>query len=347
MKICYFGIYDPQFSRNRIFMSGLRELGVEIVEVRDQTAGWRKWRNLAKALSDLRGEYDAIVVGYPGHIAVPLARFFSHGKPVMADLLGSLSDAERNSHREPGFRGHWKLFKAKAADELATIFAHAVLLESEAQKDYFEQLFGPSEKYKVVYTGAWIAPRSGYRPKPEDFVVMFRGSLTPECGVGHILDAAKRLSARKNIKFKIVGRGRLLGDVESRIRKEKLDNVQINPRRIPDEEFARVYDGVSLSLGQFEENPRLSRTIPHKAYEAFAAGVPYLTGAGQAVQEVVVDGETGFLAPLAEPEALADMIEMLSKDPAALSRVSKKASEVYTESFSPKALGQRILSLIQ
>ncbi|HEY9480758.1 MAG TPA: glycosyltransferase [Candidatus Paceibacterota bacterium] len=346
MKVCYFGIYDRDFSRNRIYISGLRSLGVEVIEVCDRTSGLRKWKNLATSLSNMKGEFDAVIVGYPGHVAVPLARFFAHGKPVVADLLGSLSDAERNSHREPGWRGHWKLFKAKAADELGVVFADAVLLESEAQKDYFEQLFGPSHKYRVLYTGSWLSPRRFYAPNQKDFVVLFRGSLTPECGIDHILDAVRILSDDRRIKFKIVGRGKLLDVVESRIKNEKLSNVELVSKRLSDDEFARVYDGVSLALGQFEDNPRLSRTIPHKAFEALAVGVPYLSGAGQAVQEIIVDGETGFIVPLADAKALAEKIRALSIDMNSLRRVSDRSKRLFQMRFVSNLLAKELLSFM-
>ena len=48
MKICYFGIYHSDFGRNRIYLSGLKKLGVEVVECFDHSAGLKKYWNLVK-----------------------------------------------------------------------------------------------------------------------------------------------------------------------------------------------------------------------------------------------------------------------------------------------------------
>ena len=330
IKICYFGIFDPEFSRNKIYIAGLKAAGAQVELVRDDSPGIRKWWNLARKLSDLDGDFDAIVAGYPGHITVPIAKLFSRGKPVIADLLGALSDAERHSHMPT----HWKLFKAKAADALSVRFADIVLLESEAQRRYFERLFDHAAKYEVLYTGSWLAPQP-YRPDPNKFTALFRGSLTPESGIFHILDAARMLKDDNRIKFRIVGRGKLQAETADKIRELGLKNVEFVQGYLSEREFARQYDGASLALGQFEDNPRLSRTIPHKAFEAFSAGVPYLTGGGEGVKEIVKDGETGFIVPLADAKALADKISELSKQVELLKVVSKKAQTLYTERFAP------------
>jgi len=318
MKICWFGIYKPDFSRNRIYISGLESLGVEIVQCRDDSPGFSKWMNLIKKLKSINGEYDAIVVGYPGHIAVPLAKLFSK-KPVIADLLGSLYDAEKNSHKT----NFWKLLKARMTDFFAVKFADVILLESEAQKRYFEQRFGKSEKYKVLYTGSWFDIKNSYKPDIKNFTVIFRGKFTPESGGEYILEAQRLLSQYPHIHFK-------MGD----------------KTHLSEEAFQAQYTGISLALGQFGDNPRLLRTIPHKTFEALSLGVPYLTGYGEAVSEIIKDGETGFLIPPANAQFLADKILFLSKNPELLLKVSLNSNNLFTTKLSSKKLAEQLLNFI-
>ena len=49
MKVCYFGIFDPQNSRNRELIRGLRENGVEVVLCRiDPAEKFKYWKLFQK-----------------------------------------------------------------------------------------------------------------------------------------------------------------------------------------------------------------------------------------------------------------------------------------------------------
>ena len=43
MKICYFGIYNPNYSRNDILLSGLNQIGVEVIQC---NADWRDLKDI-------------------------------------------------------------------------------------------------------------------------------------------------------------------------------------------------------------------------------------------------------------------------------------------------------------
>lgn len=342
MKVLYFGIYNRTFGRNRIYMKGLREVGVEVTECRDDSKGVLKYWRLYKKHRAL-GAYDALVVGYPGHLVVPFAKLISK-RPVVADLLGSLADAEQNSHSPSWLRR----LKSKLIDRMAVYSADVVLLESEAQRRFFVSRFGASEKYHVLYTGA---DESMFfrtkQPIQGSFVVLFRGRLTPESGILHILEAARLLEGEKEIRFLVIGFGQLLNQVKKVIARDVLTNVELITELLPEAELRERMSESSLSLGQFEDNSRLSRTIPHKAFESFAMGIPYLSGDAPAIRELVIEGETGCLSPLADPSALAGKIKALSGNPAILTRVGAAARSVYEERLSPRALATRLRSLIE
>src|SRR3989344_6457800 len=89
MRICYFGIYNPEESRNKIYIKGFKEHGVEIIECRDVTRGPLKYLYLFWKHWKIRNKYDFLIVGYPGHVVVPFAKLISK-KPVILDALCSL-----------------------------------------------------------------------------------------------------------------------------------------------------------------------------------------------------------------------------------------------------------------
>ena len=191
LRFCYMGLYRVDFSVNKITIHGLRTIGHTVIECQDTSRGLLKYFRLYRKLAQIKGQYDVIIVGFPGHIMVPFIKYVS-SVPVMADLIGSLEDADFYSHNI-GLLRRWK---NRLIDRLAVACADAVMLESNAQKKHFEQRFGIHSKYIVAYTGA--DESVFYRlPKTEskNFVVLFRGSLTPESGISYVLQAAEILKA--------------------------------------------------------------------------------------------------------------------------------------------------------
>jgi glycosyltransferase involved in cell wall biosynthesis len=68
--------------------------------------------------------------------------------------------------------------------------------------------------------------------------------------------------------------------------------------------------------------------------EAMAAGLPVVATAVGGTPEVVVDGVTGFLVPPRDPEALADAILCLLRDPELRKRMGTVGRARVTEHFS-------------
>jgi glycosyltransferase involved in cell wall biosynthesis len=341
--ICYLGIYSDVFSRNKIYIKGLRKHGVKVIECRDDSKGllkyWRLWRKHA-AIQD---SYDALIIGYLEHILVPFAKLIS-SRPIIADMLGSLADAERLSHNP----GTWRLLKNLLIDRLAVTFADIVLLESEAQKAYFIQQFGDREKFKVLYTGVdesvlYCSPGSTQSRN----TVLFRGRLTPESGIFHILEAARFLKSRSDITFRIIGTHyRLAQPVKTMISEANLTNVEFINEHLSDEALRDKMCGTAVALGQFESSPRLDRTIPHKAFEAMYMGLPFITAYSPAVGELLTDGESCLFVKRADPADLAKKITTIIDDSGLGQKLVRSARSVYDRKCSNDILITRLLAII-
>ena len=348
MKICYFGIYNPEFSRNKIYIDALKVNGHSVISCQDNSSGFSKYFKLWSKHRKIKNDYDFMIVGYPGHIVVLLAKFLSK-KPVIADALGSLYDAEINSHNPTFF----KKIKSRLADWLMVKCADWILLESGEQKKFFEECYGKSDKYKVVYTGVSHKFEKYQNQNIENidyqdkmFKVVFRGKLTPESGIMYILEAANMLSADRNVSFRIIGSGYFLEKVKAFIKERNLSNVELISKYLLDDDMILQMVDADILLGQFENNPRLNRTIPHKAFEAFALGIPYLTADAPAVREIVEDGVNAFLVPIADSVALSDKIKFLKNQSELLLSVAMRARQSFDEICSSKALAQKITEIM-
>lgn len=340
--ICYLGMYASVFSRNKIYINGLRARGVEVIECRDDTKGVLKYWQLWKKHRAIRHSYDVLVIGYLEHILVPFAQLIS-SEPVIVDMLGSLADAESHSH-EPSM---WRTWKNRLIDWLAVTFADVILLESGAQKKFFIERFGDRKKFMVLYTGVdesvlYCSPESA-----RGNIVLFRGRFTPESGIFHILEAAKLLKSRPDTMFRVIGTHyRLAERVRDTIKNDDLTNVELINEYLPDEVLREKMCEAKVALGQFESNPRLDRTIPHKAFEAMYMGLPLITGRSPAVEELLVDGESCLFVERADPADLARKITTIIDNPELGMKLANGARAAYDQKCSNEIIVTRLLAIL-
>lgn len=346
MKICYFGIYKPDLSRNRIYISGLRKKGVEVIECRDDGGRFAKYWNLWRKHRLIKNKYDAMIVGYPGHIMTPFAKIISR-KLIIADLLGSFKDAQIHSHSS----GVIRRFKDSIIDWIAIKFADVILLESEAQKEFFIKRYGNLKKFKVLYTGvdeSVFYKDKNRKNKSSPKIILFRGRLTPESGIFHILKSAELLKDRKDIVFRIVGFHYRLGQqVKDIIKEKKLANVELVYDYLSDNTLFEKMKDASISLGQFESSPRLDRTIPHKIFESMIMGLPLITAYSPAVGELLKDGESCIFVRRADSDHLAEKICFLVDNPEVGKRLADNARIVYEKKCSIEVLMAELFDIIK
>ncbi len=343
MKICYFGIYDATFSRNAIYMEGLRQNGAEVVECNDRSKGLIKFWRLYRKHSAIKCDYDVMIVGYPSQIALPLAKLISP-KPVVLDALCSLYEGEIISRKS----GVIKAVKTWLVDFIAYQLADLVLVETNAQIDFFHKTFFV-RKTKVVrvFTGAMdklFFPDPSIS-KREIFTVVFRGQFLPEAGVDTILQTAKVLE-KENIKFVFMGKDFGEKKLSEKVTDLDLKNVEIISGFRPFKEVREIILSCHVSLGQFGLHSRLKRTIPHKAFETLAMGLPYITGRAMGILELLMDGKTCLMTNLADPQDLADKILELKNNPILAKKIGSAGLTLYKEKLTPRIPAGQIITLI-
>jgi glycosyltransferase involved in cell wall biosynthesis len=323
-------------------MRALRNAGHEIVECRDVSRGLLKYIRLLQHLRAMKGSYDVIIVGYPGHVVVSLARLFG-GAPVVSDLLGSLSDAAKNTYDAGFLMQMWYSW----VDRLAIACSDVVLVDSELQKEYLERRYGSGEKYRVVYTGAdeeVFGPRGGRDVADSKlFVALFRGRLIPQSGIMHILDAAEALQNDTRFAFRIIGYGPLLAAVQERVK--GLSNVELISAHISFDEMRRLMLDADASLGQFGDNERSDRNIPHKAFESIAMGIPYLTARVPGISELLEDEVSCLMVSLEDSAAIKTALERLRDDRPLGRRLAEKARAVYESQASARVIASTITAI--
>lgn len=92
-----------------------------------------------------------------------------------------------------------------------------------------------------------------------------------------------------------------------------------------------------------------SRTenFPYALLEGLAAGAPMLSTAWPASNEIIADGETGFLTPVTDPDAMAARLAWLMDHPEAAARVGANGRSHCGATFSMEAVGKTLLECFE
>ena len=373
MKVCTFGTYDTEQSRNSIIIQGLRANGVEVVEChaslwRDTEeklwalrGGWRSprllWRVLGSYAQLLRryatvGDYDVMVVGYAGHFDLFLARslsFFS-GKPLVFDVFVSLTETAVED-RGLVQRGSWMARLLRLVDRWSCRLADWVLLDTEAHCRYFQREFGlsPARLRRVPVGADGVYNR---RPCPRHagnpFRVLYFGQYIPLHGVEYVVRAAGLLEDRRDIRFDFVGKGQTYEGAWALARELGLRNVVFHPTWLSAEELiSRYILPADVCLGVFGLSPKAQRVVPYKVFVALAMAKPLITGDSPAAREALVNGETALLCRMGDPHALARAILRLREDPFLRQRIAEGGYRTFQERFSPQAVGAVVKRVIE
>ncbi|NOY52336.1 MAG: glycosyltransferase family 4 protein [Deltaproteobacteria bacterium] len=339
MRICYFGTYEKDYPRNRIVIRGLRRSGIEVVECHfplwerreDKTGGFLSAGSLlVVALRLIRaylvlavrffraGSFDCLMVGYIGQMDIFLARFLLmfRRRPLIFNPLVSLYDTlviDRGIFR----RGSITAGLLFRIDRWSLQLADHVILDTNAHIDYISGLFGIDRaKFIRVFVGAdedIFFPREAPERDDGSFRVLFYGKFIPLHGIHHILHAAKALEGDPTIRFRIIGRGQLSGEIHALAGKLDLKNVEFVDW-VPYEKLPEEIAAADLCLGIFGDTEKTQRVIPNKLFQALACGRQVLTLDTPAVRELGPD-RSGSLYTVFSPGDLVGVIRYLALHP--------------------------------
>jgi glycosyltransferase involved in cell wall biosynthesis len=349
LNLCYFGTYERAYPRNAQVISCLRAAGAHVREENvavwdDPREGWSAGAGRALQLlaAEARlfarrpGDFDALVVGYPGHLDLPAARRAARGRPVVFNPLVSLADTL------VGDRGRFRS-GSLAARALERIDRHAfgsadlVVADTETHAHFLGERFGRTD-IKTCFVGAedrLFQPGWGRR---EPFRALFVGKLIPLQGVETILAAAR---AAPDVPFRVVGSGQL-----APLLADRPSNVEHVPW-IEYEQLPGEIRSAGCALGVFGTTAKAQRVIPNKAFQAIACGAPLITGDTPGARELLEDGTSALLVPPGDAEALADAVRRLATDGELAKRVAAGGRAAYERAASEAVLGKRWRDLIE
>lgn len=364
MRVCYFGTYRTEYSRNRIMIEGLRRNGVAVVECQESlwtgiedrvvaaSGGWlrpRFWVRVARTYIKLLlkyrqvGPYDILIVGYPGQFDVFLARLLSwwRKRPLVWDIFMSiyLIALERGLDAHSRFT----LDLIRRVERLACRLPDLLILDTAEYVSWFGRVHGvPAERFRLVPTGAddrIFHPVPCLRPKDDVFRVVYYGTFIPNHGVEYIVEAARLLAKEKDIHFEMIGQGPDLPKAQEMARQYNLKNIEFVPW-LDQTALVQHIACADVCLGAFGTTPQSLMTVQNKIYEGMAMGKPVISGDGPAVQRTLRHGEEIYLCRRADSADLARALSRLYTDPDLRVRLAENGRRSFVERFTVAHIGK-------
>jgi glycosyltransferase involved in cell wall biosynthesis len=171
-------------------------------------------------------------------------------------------------------------------------------------------------------------------------IVLAAGRLSPEKGFGVLVEAAASM-CRENPHAGVVlfGEGVLRPDLERQVAGLGLSQRFLIPGFRTDlDTLIGAADVVVL--------PSFTEGLPNVALEASAAGVPVVATAVGGTPEAVADGESGFLVPPGQPEAIAARVAELLRDADLRTRFGTAGPERMRSRFTFESQAAAYLQLL-
>jgi glycosyltransferase involved in cell wall biosynthesis len=344
MKICYFGIYNPQYSRNRVLLKGLKQNNIEIIEcIVDPAKEKRisKYFYLILKHWKIRNDYDILLVGHPCQQSMILARLLTR-KRIILDLFHSIYDQKVNDFKvlrkvSIGSFYYWILewMDCKAAD--------TILCDTKSHLDYYIKTFKVDKKKFIVVpvgTDDEIMKPMENKRNNDKFVVHFHGTYIPLQGVDYLMKAAEMLIG-ENIVFNIVG-----SKIRNIYGNQKIVNVNFL-ESVPYEKLADLMSQADICLGIFGDTEKAKRVIPNKVYEAIACRKAVVTGRSEAINEIFEDRNNILLCNMTDPADLAEKIRELKGDKDLRSLIANNGYNIFLDRLTPQKIVKELINKIQ
>ena len=218
---------------------------------------------------------------------------------------------------------------------------HLVTWSSWARQGLIDEYEVPGEKVMVIPPGVIIA--DWRTPEPRRLHggpvrILFVGGDLERKGGLVLLDAWRRINAAREAGTPMVQLHLVTKDaVPAELGLVVHHDMQPNSEAL--KELYRDSDIFCL--------PTYGDCLPMVLSEAGAAGLPAISTSVAAIGEITRDGETGFIVPPGDVEALAAALQRLIDNPELRMRMGESAVELVTRDFDAARNAQRLLNLLK
>jgi len=207
-----------------------------------------------------------------------------------------------------------------------------------------------AERIEVIYHGIDAEPfaqpsacnfRAEWGVKSDEPLLGFVGQLDERKGIRVLLAAFQRIKRElPQTRLVFVGQGPLRESIADEVKKHNWGDAVLLPGFLDD--IAGVMQAIDILL-----LPSFWEGFGIVLIEAMAAGKPAISTDTSSMPEIIVDGQTGYIVPPGDAEALAERAIKLLRDSSLREKFGKAARQRVLEKFTHQRMIDEIENLFQ
>lgn len=226
--------------------------------------------------------------------------------------------------------------------------AAVVITVSDFTARHLRQSHGGGRKIQRVYNGLDLDPilrGIGSRKKIHPPLILSVGRLTPKKGFADLIAACAILKKQGRVfQCEITGTGELEPHLAARIQSTGLEGiVSLTGPKPMAWIIDRLHESTVFALACATEDDGGMDNLPTVLMEAMAAALPCVSTNLAGVPEMVVDGQTGLLAPEKNPDALASALARILDHPDEATRFGQAGLARAKSLFDQKITARQLL----
>ena len=315
-------VFEPRLGGIRV-LSRPPRLGPALLSL---LAPWLYWREIRAAgilkTNQLSGAWTAV-----------LAKWL-HGIPLVVRAGYPWSFNYERESRSPA-----RTFAVRALERLAVRAADRVVVTSDAVGEYLVARHGVDPRRLRVVPNAIDVER--FAPPPpgrrEKGLIAFVGRLVPEKRLDVLVAAA---AAVPGVRLLVVGDGPEGDSIANRAAAAGVPLERAGT--VPNAELPAL-----LARAEVFALPSAYEGQPKALLEAMACGLPVVGSDVPGIREIVRHGETGWLAPFGDVDALAGALRALSGDAALRERLGRAGRAEVQRRYALESVVERELAVLK
>jgi glycosyltransferase involved in cell wall biosynthesis len=166
-----------------------------------------------------------------------------------------------------------------------------------------------------------------------EFVAIYAGALGMANDIPTLLNAAKRLIHRADIRFVLIGDGKERSTLEELTARLGLSNVRF-VGLVPKAQMGKALAAADVCVATLKNIPMFRTTYPNKVFDYMAAGRPTILCIDGVIREVIEDAKGGVFVSPGDDRALAEAIETLAQDKSRARRMGRAARDFVVRNFN-------------
>lgn len=342
LKICFFGIYNKDYSRNRILLKSFELNEIEVVECVTNKRGFIKYLDLILKFAKMKKDFDFVFVAFPGQQVCILAKILTR-KKIIFDAFISLYDSlveDRKIFKKNSIKANYYWF----LDFLSLKFSDFIIVDTQSNLNYFVEKFkvARGKIFRVFLGSDAINFTDCQREKnnSNELNILFYGSFIPLQGVDIVIRVAELLKDKSNIKFLIIG-SKIADFYKNKVSCKNIKFISnVNYCNL-----VKFINKTDICLGIFGDSKKSNRVIPNKVYDGACLGKIVITKSSKAISELFVNEKNIFtLKP--DPKIIAEKIIKISKNKKNYFYLGDNAKDLFNKELKIKNLINNLLSFI-